>query len=77
MRDHRTSRAGESAGPQTRWGTNPAGHIAVILGGDDEMGIRDSSAEALIRHETDFLLKNTSISREQNQAGNAASEWQL
>jgi hypothetical protein len=39
----------------------------VILGGDDEMGIRDSSAEALIRHETDFLLKNTSISREQNQ----------
>jgi hypothetical protein len=49
----------------------------VILGGDDEMGIRDSSAEALIRHETDFLLKNTSISREQNQAGNAASEWQL
>jgi hypothetical protein len=52
MKNLRTSRAGEPAGAQTRCGTNPARTIAVIFWGDDEMGIRESSAEVRIRHET-------------------------
>ena len=77
MRDHKDLRAGEPAGPQTRCETNPARPTAVILGVDDEMGIRESSAEVLIRYKTHFLVKNTTIDRDQNQAGNAASECLL
>src|ERR1035437_9138412 len=33
MRDHRTSRAGEPAGPQTRCETNPACRIPVVYDG--------------------------------------------
>jgi len=77
MKNLRTSCAGKPAGAQTRGGTNPARSIAAIFWGDDEMRIRESSAEVRIRHETNFLLKSTNMNRIQNQAGNAPSECQL
>jgi hypothetical protein len=77
MKNLRPSRAGEPAGAHNRCGTKPARTIAVSFWGDDEMGIRESSAEVRIRHETDFLLKGTTINRFQNQAGYAPSECRL
>ena len=74
MTDHKTSHLGEPAGAQARCGTNLPRRIFVV---DDEMGNRQSSAEVLIRHETNSLVKIISITRKQNQAGNAASECQL
>jgi len=66
--------SGESAGAPARGGTNPPRRILVA---DGNMGIHESSAEVLIRHETGCLVKNPSINRKQNQAGNAVSECQL
>jgi hypothetical protein len=53
---------------------NPSNRILVV---DDDVDIRQSSAEVPIRHETHFWVKNTSINRQPNRAGNAASECQL
>jgi hypothetical protein len=77
MKNHRTTRAGEPAGAQARCGTNSSRTIPVSFWGDDEMRIRESSAEVRIRHETNFLLKSNNINRIQNQAGNAPSECPL
>jgi hypothetical protein len=41
------------------------------------MGTLESSAEVLIRHEPDGLVKSTSMNRKQNQGSNAASVCQL
>jgi hypothetical protein len=62
------------AGAEAGCGTNPSRRILVIDGHPD---IREASAEVPIRHETNSLVKNTSINYTQNQAGNAPSECQL
>ena len=57
--DNSTSYAGESAGTQARCGTNPPRRILVV---DGEMGLRQSSAEVLIRCETNCLVENCKTS---------------
>jgi hypothetical protein len=74
MRVHRTLHAGEHIGAQARRGTNLPQRILVA---DPDMGIRQSSAEVQIRHETSLFVNNTSMNRKQNQPGNAASGYQL
>ena len=71
---HRTSHAGGLAGAKARYATNPPPRILVVNG---DIGNRQSSAEVLIRHETNSLVKNPSINRTQNQARNTASGCQL
>jgi uncharacterized protein (DUF302 family) len=52
MKDHKTEHAGEPVGAHVRSGTNLPCRILVI---DGDMGVRQSSAEVLIRHETKLL----------------------
>lgn len=74
MTDHRNPYPGELADAQARCATNLPRRIYVV---GDEMGIRGSSAEVPIRHETNSLVKNISMSRKQIRTGNGASECQL
>jgi hypothetical protein len=61
--------SGQLAGAQARGGPNAPHRILVV---DDNRGIREFSTEVLIRHKTNFLAKNISMKRQQNQARNAA-----
>jgi hypothetical protein len=74
MKERRTSHASEPIGAPARCETNLPRLIPVV---DGCLGILESSAEVLIRHETKFSVENSSIIRKLNQAGNAAAECQL
>src|ERR1017187_7815095 len=74
MNGPKTPEAGDSSTVPARDGTKPPRRILVFAGG---IGIHQSSAQVLIRHETTRLAKNTFISRQENQTGNSASECQL
>jgi hypothetical protein len=52
MKDHKTEHAGEPVGAYIRSGTNPPCRILVV---DGDIGVRQSSAEVMIRHETKLL----------------------
>jgi hypothetical protein len=74
MQNRENLGSGESAGAQAQGATKAPRRILVA---DGHMGIPQSSAEVVIRHEAKPLVKNTSINRKQNQAEHPASECKL